>query len=49
MLFILTRRINLYDSISLSTVQNNWGLGNLGRQDTNKTVSSAFYLLIHSL
>jgi hypothetical protein len=26
----------------LSTVQNNWGLGNLGRQDTNKTVSNVF-------
>ncbi|KAF8557383.1 hypothetical protein OG21DRAFT_1505322 [Imleria badia] len=26
----------------LSTVQNNWSLGNLGRQDTNKTVSNVF-------
>ncbi|KAK4057344.1 hypothetical protein OIO90_001410 [Microbotryomycetes sp. JL221] len=26
----------------LSTVQNNWGLGSLGRQDTNKTVSNVF-------
>lgn len=31
---------------SLSTVQNNWALGNLGRQDTNKTVSSALYLTV---
>ncbi|KAG8220159.1 phosphoesterase family-domain-containing protein [Butyriboletus roseoflavus] len=27
---------------TLSTVQSNWGLGNLGRQDTNKTVSNVF-------
>lgn len=40
----MPRSISLYDLISLSTVQNNWGLGNLGRQDTNKTVSSALYL-----
>ncbi|KAG9314712.1 phosphoesterase family-domain-containing protein [Chiua virens] len=26
----------------LSTVQNNWDLGNLGRQDTNKTVANVF-------
>jgi len=26
----------------LSTVQANWGLGSLGRQDTNKTVSNVF-------
>lgn len=27
---------------TLSTVENNWDLGNLGRQDTNKTVSNVF-------
>lgn len=27
---------------SLSTVQANWGLGSLGRQDTNKTVSNVY-------
>ncbi|KAF9229733.1 hypothetical protein BS17DRAFT_812380 [Gyrodon lividus] len=27
---------------SLSTVEANWNLGNLGRQDTNKTVSNVF-------
>ncbi|KIY73976.1 hypothetical protein CYLTODRAFT_416625 [Cylindrobasidium torrendii FP15055 ss-10] len=27
---------------SLSTVQANWGLGSLGRQDTNKTMSNVF-------
>jgi hypothetical protein len=27
---------------ALSTVQANWGLGSLGRQDTNKTVSNVF-------
>ncbi|KAG1809990.1 phosphoesterase family-domain-containing protein [Suillus plorans] len=27
---------------TLTTVQNNWDLGNLGRQDTNKTVSNVF-------
>ncbi|KAJ9125703.1 hypothetical protein QFC24_002487 [Naganishia onofrii] len=27
---------------SLSSVQNNWGLGSLGRQDTNSTVASVF-------
>jgi hypothetical protein len=27
---------------TLSTVQANWGLGSLGRQDTNKTVSNVF-------
>lgn len=27
---------------TLSTVQNNWGLGSLGRQDTNKTMSNVF-------
>lgn len=43
MLFMLARSISLHDAISLSTIQNNWSLGNLGRQDTNKTVSSALY------
>ncbi|OAX37284.1 phosphoesterase-domain-containing protein [Rhizopogon vinicolor AM-OR11-026] len=27
---------------ALTTVENNWDLGNLGRQDTNKTVSNVF-------
>ncbi|KAH7883978.1 phosphoesterase family-domain-containing protein [Phlebopus sp. FC_14] len=27
---------------TLSTVENNWNLGNLGRQDTNKTVANVF-------
>ncbi|KAF8845480.1 hypothetical protein BDN67DRAFT_460873 [Paxillus ammoniavirescens] len=27
---------------TLTTVENNWDLGNLGRQDTNKTVSNVF-------
>ncbi|CEJ05419.1 hypothetical protein RMCBS344292_19361 [Rhizopus microsporus] len=27
---------------TLSTVEHNWDLGNLGRQDTNKTVSNVF-------
>ncbi|KAF9229732.1 hypothetical protein BS17DRAFT_771839 [Gyrodon lividus] len=27
---------------TLSTVENNWDLGNLGRQDTNKTVANVF-------
>jgi hypothetical protein len=30
---------------TLSTVQNNWGLGNLGRQDTNKTLANVFALV----
>ncbi|KAG1738600.1 phosphoesterase family-domain-containing protein [Suillus paluster] len=30
---------------TLSTVENNWDLGNLGRQDTNKTVSNVFNLV----
>ncbi|KIJ30526.1 hypothetical protein M422DRAFT_36531 [Sphaerobolus stellatus SS14] len=30
---------------TLSTVQSNWGLGCLGRQDTNKTVSNVFSLV----
>ncbi|KAJ7144285.1 phosphoesterase family-domain-containing protein [Mycena epipterygia] len=32
----------LYTHYSLSTVQANWGLGSLGRQDTNATVSNVF-------
>ena len=43
------RRINPHDFLRLSTVQNNWGLGNLGRQDTNKTLASVFYLLAYLL
>lgn len=27
---------------TLSSVEHNWSLGNLGRQDTNKTVSNVF-------
>jgi hypothetical protein len=27
---------------SLSSVQNKWGLGSLGRQDTNTTVAAVF-------
>lgn len=34
---------NFYTHYSpLSTVQANWGLGSLGRQDTNATVSNVF-------
>ncbi|KAH0838654.1 phosphoesterase family-domain-containing protein [Lanmaoa asiatica] len=33
---------------TLSTVQNNWGLGNLGRQDINKTVSNVFALVANA-
>jgi len=31
---------------ALSSVQANWGLGSLGRQDTNKTMSNVFDLLV---
>jgi hypothetical protein len=34
---------------SISTVENNWDLGNLGRQDTNKTVASAYFSLLCAL
>ncbi|KAG2345358.1 phosphoesterase-domain-containing protein, partial [Suillus weaverae] len=30
---------------TISTVENNWDLGNLGRQDTNKTVANVFNLV----
>ncbi|KAG1825494.1 phosphoesterase family-domain-containing protein [Suillus subaureus] len=30
---------------TLSTVENNWDLGNLGRQDTNKTVANVFEIV----
>lgn len=30
------------DYSTLSTVEHNWNLGNLGRQDINKTVSNVF-------
>jgi hypothetical protein len=33
---------------SLSTVQANWALGSLGRQDTNKTVSNVFSLVANT-
>lgn len=33
---------------TLSTVENNWDLGNLGRQDTNKTVANVFKFVAES-
>jgi hypothetical protein len=32
----------IIDYSTLSTVEHNWDLGNLGQQDTNKTVSNVF-------
>lgn len=34
--------IPFIDYSTLSTVEHNWDLGNLGQQDTNKTVSNVF-------
>lgn len=33
---------------TLSTVENNWGLGSLGRGDTNKLRSCSAYLRLHA-